>query len=98
MIRFPVFLWVVCLFIPQLTLANDRLNVQITSVKFTLDRRPAVTFKVTTAKNNLGELAALAAESVSFTIAAIERDTNGDTRYHNYVLSKVSGKSYVYKG
>ncbi len=98
MIRFPVFLWVVCLFIPQLTLANDRLNVQITSVKLTRERRPAVTFKVTTAKNNLAELADLDAESVKFTIAAIERDTNGDTRYHNYVLSKVSGKSYVYKG
>jgi OmcA/MtrC family decaheme c-type cytochrome len=98
MIRFPVFLWVVCLFIPQLTLANDQLNVQITSVKLTLDRRPAVTFKVTTAKDNLAELADLDAETVKFTIAAIERDTNGDTRYHNYVLAKVSGKSYVFKG
>jgi OmcA/MtrC family decaheme c-type cytochrome len=57
-----------------------------------------VIFKVTTAKNNLPELADLDAESVKFTIAAIEQDTNGDTRYHNYVLSKVSGNSYVYKG
>ena len=97
MIRFPAFLWPICLFIPQITLAND-LNVQITSVKLTLDRRPAVTFKVTTAKDNLAELADLDAESVKFTIAAIERDTNGDTRYHNYVLAKVSGKSYVFKG
>jgi OmcA/MtrC family decaheme c-type cytochrome len=98
MIRFPAFLWPICLFIPQITLANDRLNVQITSVKLTLDRRPAVIFKVTTAKDNLAELADLDAESVKFTIAAIERDTNGDTRYHNYVLAKVSGKSYVFKG
>ena len=97
MIRFPAFLWPICLFIPQITLAND-LNVQITSVKLTLDRRPAVIFKVTTAKDNLAELADLDAESVKFTIAAIERDTNGDTRYHNYVLAKVSGKSYVFKG
>jgi len=98
MIRFPAFLWPICWFIPQMTLANDRLNVQITSVKLTLDRRPAVIFKVTTAKDNLAELADLDAESVKFTIAAIERDTNGDTRYHNYVLAKVSGKSYVFKG
>ena len=93
-----VFLWIVCLFTPGLTLASDHLTVEITSVKLTLDHRPVVTFKVTTAKNNLLELADLDAASVKFTIAAIERDTNGDTRYHNYVLSKVSGKSYLYKG
>jgi len=51
---------------------------------------------VTAAKNNPPELADLDPERVRFTIAAIERNTNGDTHYHNYVLSKISGKPYLY--
>ncbi|HZH82924.1 MAG TPA: OmcA/MtrC family decaheme c-type cytochrome [Phototrophicaceae bacterium] len=99
MIRFRLFLYLICtLSIPRLTFANDHLNAQITSVKLTPDRRPLVTFKVTTAENHPLDLADLNTESVKFTIAAIERDKNGATRYYNYVLSNVSGKSYVYKG
>ena len=97
MIHFRLFLYLICtLCIPRLTFANDHLNVQITSVKLTPDRRPLVTFKVTTAENHPLDLADLNTESVNFTIAAIERDKNGATRYYNYVLSDVSGKSYVY--
>jgi OmcA/MtrC family decaheme c-type cytochrome len=93
-----VLLGIVCFFIPRLTLANDLFNVQITSVKLTRDRRPIVTFKANAANINSLQLADLDADSVEFTIAAIERDSNGATRYHNYVLSKVSGKPYLYKG
>lgn len=86
------------LVIPRLTLASGHLNVQITSVKLTPDRRPVVTFKVTTAKNNLLELGDLDPESVKFTVAALKQDARGATRYQNYVLSNVSGKSYLYQG
>jgi OmcA/MtrC family decaheme c-type cytochrome len=93
-----LFLGIVCLFIPRPSLASGQLTVQISSVKITSDRRPVVTFKVITAKNNPLELGDLNPDDVKFTIAAIERDTNGATRYHNYILSQISGKAYLYQG
>jgi hypothetical protein len=35
---------------------------------------------------------------VRFTIAALKGSETGETSYHNYVLSKVAGREYVYKG
>jgi hypothetical protein len=34
---------------------------------------------------------------VRFTLAAIKTGERGETSYHNYVLSKVPGREYVYK-
>jgi len=98
MMHFSLFVWIVCLFIPRVALANDHLNAQIISAIIPPDRRPVVTLKVTNVKNKPLELTELDVESIKFTIAAIERETHHATRYRNYVLSKVSGKPYTYRG
>ena len=43
-------------------------------------------------------LSDLDANSVKFTIAAIKAESNGATSYHNYILTRVSGKEFFYKG
>ena len=82
---------------PTLGLADDGVNSQITSVRFTTDRRPVVTFKINDVKGKPLDIEDLDPNSVKFTIAAIKAETGGETSYHNYILTKVSGKDYVYK-
>ena len=62
------------------------------------DRRPVVVVRITDSKEQPLELSDLDADSIRFTIAAIKTDNSGETRYHNYILTRVSGKEYVYKG
>ena len=44
------------------------------------------------------ELSDLDVDSIRFTIAAIKTEKNGETSYHNYILTPVKGRDYVYKG
>ena len=44
------------------------------------------------------ELTELERNSIKFTIASIKADNTGATNYLNYILTKVSGKEYVFKG
>jgi len=59
MMHFSLFVWIVCLFIPRVALANDHLNAQIISAIIPPDRRPVVTLKVTNVKNKPLELTEL---------------------------------------
>jgi len=75
---------------------GEGLKAEITGVKIPENRRPVVTFKISDAKgdpldrSDLGE--------IRFTIAKVQVAANGEASYTNYVLSKVAGKEYVYKG
>ena len=65
-------------------------------MKVSEKRNPVVTFRIADDKGtpldrtDLGEL--------RFTIAAAKADGAGVTTYQSYVLSKVPGREYVYKG
>ena len=74
------------------------LKAEIASVTVPADRRPVVTFRITDGKSKPLELGDLDADSVKFTIATLKAGKNGESDYQNYVLSKVAGKDYVYKG
>ena len=74
------------------------LKAEIASVAIPADRRPVVTFKISDGKGRPLELGDLDADSVKFTIAALKAGKSGDSDYQNYVLTKVAGKDYVYKG
>jgi hypothetical protein len=78
--------------------AAQSLNAEITGVRISADRRPVVTFKIHDGQGRALELSDLDDGSIRFTIAAIKADSNGQTGYHNYILTKVTGKEYVYKG
>jgi OmcA/MtrC family decaheme c-type cytochrome len=60
--------------------------------------RPVVAVRITDSKEQPLELSDIDADSIRFTIAASKTDKSGETSYHNYILSKVAGKEYVYKG
>ena len=62
------------------------------------DRRPAVTLKISDGQGRPLEFSDLDQGSIRFTVAAIKAEGNGQTSYHNYILTKVTGKEYVYKG
>jgi OmcA/MtrC family decaheme c-type cytochrome len=74
------------------------LKAEIVSVSIPVHRRPVVTFKITDSKGKALELADLDKDSLRFTIAAITGGQNGETSLRNYILTKVAGKEYVYKG
>jgi OmcA/MtrC family decaheme c-type cytochrome len=76
--------------------SGDGLKAEILGVKIPDHRKPVVTFKISDAKGNPLDRSQL--EDVRFTIAAIQAGERGETGYHNYVLSKVPGREYVYKG
>jgi OmcA/MtrC family decaheme c-type cytochrome len=78
--------------------AAQSLNSEITGVRILADRRPVVTFKINDRQGRALELSDLDDGSIRFTVAAIKADSNGQTGYHNYILTKVTGKEYVYKG
>ena len=75
---------------------GEGLKAEIAAVAIPENRRPVVTFKITDAqgrpldRSDLGE--------IRFTIARVQLAANGQAGYSNYVLSKVAGKEYVYKG
>ena len=74
------------------------LRVEIIEARIGVDRRPVVTFKITDAIGKPLDIEDLDPNSAKFALAAITRTTGGETSYHNYILAKVSGKDYVYKG
>lgn len=77
---------------------DSGLKAEITGVSIPGNRRPVVTFKITDSKGKPLDLDDLDPNSVKFTIAALKIGKSGDSDYHNYVLSRVAGKEYVYKG
>src|SRR5258706_7717402 len=78
--------------------ASSGLKAQITAVAIPATRRPVVTFSVRDSGGKPLELADLDAESVKFTIAALKTDKSGARDYSNYILTKVAGKNFSFKG
>ncbi len=78
--------------------SGQGLKAEITRVKIPRNRRPVVTFKIHDSKGKPLTIKDLDRRGIRFTIATVKVDRNGKTRYHNYVLQKVRGKDYVYKG
>ena len=74
------------------------LKAEIVSVSIPVHRRPVVTFKIADSKGQALELADLDKDSLRFTIATITGGKNGETSLRNYILTRVAGKEYVYKG
>jgi OmcA/MtrC family decaheme c-type cytochrome len=74
------------------------LNTEITGVRISADRRPAVTLKISDGQGRPLEFSDLDQGSIRFTVAAIKAEGNGQTSYHNHILTRVTGKEYVYKG
>jgi len=78
--------------------ASGGFKAEITGVTIPADRRPLVNFTVSDANGKPLDLHDLDPQSVKFTIAALKTDKNGAADYHNYVLTKVAGKDYAFKG
>ncbi|TMA12185.1 MAG: OmcA/MtrC family decaheme c-type cytochrome [Deltaproteobacteria bacterium] len=76
----------------------DGLKAEIVGVKVPSNRRPVVIFRVSDSKGKPLSLEDLDRDGVRFTIAAIKLGKSGESDYHNYVLTKVAGQEYVYKG
>src|SRR5919109_1896541 len=74
------------------------LKAEIIGVTIPDNRRPGVTFKISDAKEKPLDMSELDPESIKFTIAAVKVGKDGEKDYHNYILNKVAGKEYVYKG
>ena len=74
------------------------LRADITAVTIPANRRPVVTFKVSDAKGRTIQLEDLDPDSVKFTIAVLKAGKSGEGDYQNYILTKVAGRDYVYKG
>jgi OmcA/MtrC family decaheme c-type cytochrome len=101
-------LFVVLIFIYGLTFGAPAVNAQstgdgglkaeIAGVSISGNRRPVVTFKVSDVKGKPLDLEALDPNSIKFTIAVLKIDKRGEADYSNYILAKVAGKEYVYKG
>ena len=78
--------------------SGQGLKAEITRVKIPRDRRPVVTFKIRDSKGKPLTIKDLDQRGIRFTMATIKVGKNGETSYHNYVLQKVKGNDYVYKG
>ncbi|HTM07530.1 MAG TPA: OmcA/MtrC family decaheme c-type cytochrome [Verrucomicrobiae bacterium] len=74
------------------------LKAEITAVTIPGDRRPVVTFKIADAKSRPLDVSDLDSNSVKFTIAALKTAKDGEREYRNYILTKVTGKDYVFRG
>jgi len=74
------------------------LKAEITGVSIPGNRRPVVTFKIYDSRGKPLGLEDLDPNSVKFTIAALKTGKSGDRDYENYILAKVNGQDYVYKG
>ena len=83
---------------PLVAQSNTGFKAEITGVKIGADGRAVVMFTNTDGQGKPFALIELGANSVKFTIAAIKADNTGATNYFNYILTKVSGKEYVFKG
>lgn len=74
------------------------LKAEITGVAIPGDRRPVATFKVADLKGKPLELDDLDPGGVRFTIAALKIGKDGERDYRNYVLARVAGRGYVFRG
>jgi len=77
---------------------NGGLKAEITGVSVPASRRPVVTFKISDSRGKPLELQDLDPNSVKFTLAALKTGKNGERDYVNYLLTRVAGKDYTYKG
>ena len=77
---------------------NGGLKAEIIGVSVPGSRRPVVAFKISDSRGKPLELEDLDPNSVKFTLAALKTGKNGDRDYANYILSRVAGKDYTYKG
>ncbi|HEY7319175.1 MAG TPA: OmcA/MtrC family decaheme c-type cytochrome [Candidatus Binatia bacterium] len=73
------------------------IKATIIGVTIPAHQHPVVAVKITDAEDHPLGLSDLDANSIRFTIAAIETERSGETRYHNYILTRVVGKEYAYK-
>ncbi|MSP38942.1 MAG: OmcA/MtrC family decaheme c-type cytochrome [Deltaproteobacteria bacterium] len=78
--------------------AEGGLKAEISAVAIPANRRPMATFKITDASGKPLELNALDADSVKFTIAVLKIGKGGEQDYQNYLLSRVAGKNWVFRG
>jgi OmcA/MtrC family decaheme c-type cytochrome len=74
------------------------LRAEIIEARIGEGRRAVATIKLSNGNGSALDLTDLDAGSVKFTIAAIVKANNGETAYHNYVLSRVAGREFAYKG
>ncbi|HXL08791.1 MAG TPA: hypothetical protein VN966_01070, partial [Candidatus Bathyarchaeia archaeon] len=77
---------------------NPGINAKITGVTIPTHRKPVVTFEIADSKGQPVDLSAIDEESIRFAIATLTAEASGESRYHNYILKRVTGKEYVYKG
>jgi OmcA/MtrC family decaheme c-type cytochrome len=76
----------------------EGLSAAISEARIRADRRAVVTIKLSDGNGLPIELADLDADSVKFTIAVLQSTTTGANSYHNYIVTKVAGKEYIYGG
>ena len=74
------------------------LSVSITGARVAADHRPVVTFKLNDSRGTPLDVTNVDGNSLKFTIAVIKEEKSGATNYHNYILTKVSGKEFVFRG
>lgn len=74
------------------------LRADIIDARIGADRRGAITIKISDERGAPLDLADLDRASVKFTIAAVKAGPNGATAYRNYVLNRVTGKEFFFKG
>ena len=77
---------------------NPAMKAKITGVTISIHRTPLVTFEITDSKGQPLDLSDIDEGSIRFTIAALIAEASGESRYQNYILKRVTGKEYVYKG
>jgi OmcA/MtrC family decaheme c-type cytochrome len=87
-----------CLVTPAPGWASAGLKAAITAVNIGADRRPVATINISDANGKPLEVEDLDAGSLKFTIAKIRIGSMGESEYYNYILRKVAGRDYVYKG
>ena len=98
--RFIFLIGVICAVVSALyaqNAADGGLKAEIIAVSIS-GSRPVVTFKISDAKGNPLDIADLDPNSVKFTMAVLRKEKDGGQDYYNYILTKVAGKEYVYKG
>jgi hypothetical protein len=73
-------------------------RAEIVGARIGADRRAIATIKLSDAKGQPLDLDNLDSDSVKFTIAVIRAVKSGETSYHNYILTRVTGNEFVHKG
>jgi OmcA/MtrC family decaheme c-type cytochrome len=74
------------------------LRAEIVGARISADRRAIATIKLSDSKGQPLDLDDLDCHSARFIIAVVRASRSGETAYHNYILTRVAGKEFVYKG